>query len=102
VKSKEGRVPSHWLVRSTDPRFVVQVHGGAWNIPAALFRPHVEGVQRAYQAALRMLEEGARPLDAVVATLAVLEDAPTFDAGTGSFLYEDGKVELDAAVMEGS
>jgi L-asparaginase / beta-aspartyl-peptidase len=38
----------------------------------------------------------------VVSTLGVLEDDPTFDAGTGSFLDEDGRVQLDAAVMEGA
>jgi beta-aspartyl-peptidase (threonine type) len=92
---------SQWLVRPTDPRFVVQVHGGAWSIPPALSPPHVEGVRRAYTKAVEMLAAGARPLDTVVATLTVLEDDPTFDAGTGSFLNEDGKVELDAAVMEG-
>ena len=32
----------------------------------------------------------------------MLEDDPTFDAGTGSFLDEDGRVQLDAAVMEGA
>jgi beta-aspartyl-peptidase (threonine type) len=31
-----------------------------------------------------------------------MEDDPTFDAGTGSFLDEDGKASLDAAVMRGS
>ena len=95
-------MPSHWLVQSSDPRFIVQVHGGAWNIPAALSAPHAEGVRRAYETAMAMLAAGAQPLQAVVATLAVLEDDPTFDAGTGSFLNEDGKVELDAAVMEGT
>jgi len=93
---------SHCMVDSTDPRFVVQVHGGAWNIPQALKQPHVDGVRRAHAAALAALASGARPLDVVVSTLAVLEDDPTFDAGTGSFLDEDGRVQLDAAVMEGA
>lgn len=93
---------SLWLVESTDPRFIVQVHGGAWNIPADLKGPHIEGVRRAYGAAMEALHAGARPLDVVVSTLMILENDPTFDAGTGSFLNEDGKVELDAAVMEGS
>jgi L-asparaginase / beta-aspartyl-peptidase len=92
---------SQWLTESTDPRFVVQVHGGAWNIPADLKGPHIDGVRRAYEDALRALDRGLRPLDVVVSTLTILEDDPTFDAGTGSFLNEDGKVELDAALMEG-
>jgi len=93
---------SHWKADSTDPRFVVQVHGGAWNIPAGLKQPHIDGVRRAHAAALGALSAGARPLDVVVSVLGVLEDDPTFDAGTGSFLDEDGRVQLDAAVMEGA
>jgi len=93
---------SHWIVDSTDSRFIVQVHGGAWNIPQNLKAAHTEGVRRARLTALESLAAGKRPLDALVATLKVLEDDPTFDAGTGSFLDEDGKVELDAAIMEGT
>jgi beta-aspartyl-peptidase (threonine type) len=68
----------------------------------ALKQPHIDGVCRAHAAALDALAAGGRPLDVVVSTLAVLEDDPTFDAGTGSFLDEDGRVQLDAAVMEGA
>jgi beta-aspartyl-peptidase (threonine type) len=93
---------SHALLASPDPRFIIQVHGGAWAIPEALSAPHAAGVERAFQAALTSLQSGAAPLRAVVAALTVMEDDPTFDAGTGSFLNEDGQVELDAAVMEGA
>jgi len=92
---------SQCLIAGADPRFVIQVHGGAWAIPASLRSPHIAGVRQAYGAALDALTAGARPLDAVLAALKVMEDDPTFDAGTGSFLNEDGEVELDAAVMEG-
>jgi len=92
---------SHVLVDQTDPRFVVQIHGGAWAIPASLKAAHADGVRRAHRAALDALLAGAAPMQAVLASLKLLEDDPTFDAGTGSFLNEDGEVELDAAVMEG-
>ncbi|MEI7528912.1 MAG: isoaspartyl peptidase/L-asparaginase [Elusimicrobiota bacterium] len=93
---------SHILTNTGDPRFVIQIHGGAWAIPDALKLPHAEGVRRAYHAALEVLKSGGAPLRAVIAALKVMEDDPTFDAGTGSFLNEDGQVELDAAVMEGA
>ena len=40
-------------------------------------------------------------LDAVEAAVTVLEDDPTFDAGRGSFLTSDGRVQLDALLMDG-
>ncbi|MDA8426336.1 MAG: isoaspartyl peptidase/L-asparaginase [Treponema sp.] len=92
---------SQVITRESDPRFVIQVHGGAWAIPESLKEAHRAGVERAYGAAAESLAAGQPPLRAVIAALKVMEDDPTFDAGTGSFLNEDGVAELDAAVMEG-
>ena len=80
---------------------IVQVHGGAWDIPDILIEPHQRGVLKARQLAYDLFDRGAGPLDIVVSVLKMLEDDPVFDAGTGSFLNEHGDVELDAAVMEG-
>ena len=45
---------------------------------------------------------GGSALDAVEAAVVALEDDPEFNAGRGAALTEDGGVELDAAVMEGT
>ncbi|HBK46986.1 MAG TPA: isoaspartyl peptidase/L-asparaginase, partial [Xanthomonadaceae bacterium] len=41
-------------------------------------------------------------VDAVAATLVVLEDAPQFNAGRGAVFTHDGRNELDAAIMDGA
>ena len=84
------------------PRFKILVHGGAWDIPATLQEAHREGVLQAWNLAARLLEGDHDPLDVVAQVLSLLENDPTFDAGVGSFLNEDGNVELDASIMRGS
>ena len=49
-----------------------------------------------------VLSGGGSALDAVEAAVSALEDDPAFNAGRGAALTEDGGVELDAAVMEGT
>jgi beta-aspartyl-peptidase (threonine type) len=49
-----------------------------------------------------VLERGGPALDAVEEAVVIMEDDETFDAGRGSFLNRDGKVQLDALIMEGS
>jgi beta-aspartyl-peptidase (threonine type) len=63
---------------------------------------HLNGVRNAAAAGWRALEKGGSALDAVEEAVVVLEDDETFDAGRGSFLNRDGKVQLDAFIMEGS
>jgi L-asparaginase / beta-aspartyl-peptidase len=77
------------------------VHGGAWAIPADAAEDHRNGVRRALEAGYAVLERGGPAQDAVVAAVTVLEDDPTFDAGRGSFLTSDGRVQLDALLMDG-
>ncbi len=54
------------------------------------------------QVGLEVLSSGGTALDAVEAAVRQLETDPTFDAGCGSFLNEDGEVELDASIMDGA
>jgi beta-aspartyl-peptidase (threonine type) len=48
------------------------------------------------------LERGGKALDAVQAAIVVMEDDEAFDAGRGSFLTRDGRVQLDALMMDGA
>jgi beta-aspartyl-peptidase (threonine type) len=84
---------------STNP--VLVVHGGAWAIPDDMVDAHRNGVSNAAAAGWRVLERGGSSLDAVEEAVVVMEDDETFDAGRGSFLNRDGKVQLDALIMDG-
>ncbi len=78
------------------------VHGGAWQIPDDEREAHLVGLEAALAQGIDLLERGAPALDAVVETIARLEDNPTFDAGRGSVLNSDGRIEMDASLMDGA
>jgi L-asparaginase / beta-aspartyl-peptidase len=84
------------------PTPIIVVHGGAWAIPDDACHAHQEGVEQAAAAGWRALERGASALDAVEESVATLEDDETFDAGRGAFLNRDGRVQLDALIMDGA
>jgi L-asparaginase / beta-aspartyl-peptidase len=81
---------------------ILLVHGGAWAIPDDMLEAHEQGVFDALQAGYSLLERGASAVDAVEAAVTKLEDDTTFDAGRGSFLTRDGRVQLDALLMDGA
>lgn len=95
------------LAGRSNARFVLAVHGGAGTMPrsemtAERERAYREGLGAALRAGYAILEEGGSSLDAVIAAVVALEDAPLFNAGHGATLNADGQHELDAAVMDGA
>jgi beta-aspartyl-peptidase (threonine type) len=84
------------------PDPILVVHGGAWAIPDDMVEAHLHGVRNAMSAGWRLLQAGGSALDAVEEAVVIMEDDETFDAGRGSFLNRDGKVQLDALIMDGS
>ena len=81
---------------------VLLVHGGAWDIPADELAAHERGVRRAAEAGFNLLAEGGTSLDAVEAAVTILENDENYDAGRGSFLNRDGRVQMDALIMDGA
>lgn len=75
-------------------------HGGAGKWRPGSDEDAMEGLRAAVEAGRAILARGGDALDAVCATVVVLEDNPIYNAGTGAVLNFDGFCELDACVME--
>jgi beta-aspartyl-peptidase (threonine type) len=71
-------------------------------MPDDMVEAHIRGVNNALAAGWRVLERGGSALDAVEEAVVIMEDDETFDAGRGSFLNRDGRVQLDAFIMDGA
>uniref|UniRef100_B8HK08 Peptidase T2 asparaginase 2 n=1 Tax=Cyanothece sp. (strain PCC 7425 / ATCC 29141) TaxID=395961 RepID=B8HK08_CYAP4 len=76
------------------------VHGGAKTIAADKAKANTEGCLAAVQVGWEILQQGGTAKDAVEAAIRVLESDPTFNASVGGSMNTDGKVFLDAAMME--
>ncbi len=89
------------------PQFLLVVHGGAGTIRRTAMTPAQDSAYRAkltqaIRAGYDVLRGGGTSLDAVIATITVLEESPLFNAGRGAVFTNAGTNELDAAIMDGA
>ena len=87
--------------------WAIVLHGGAGVIERATMNPKTEAAYRAslkeaIEAGAKELDKGGSSLDAVEASIRILEDNPLFNAGRGAVFTADGKNELDSAIMDGA
>jgi beta-aspartyl-peptidase (threonine type) len=92
--------------QNTRGKAMLVIHGGAGTITRASMSPELEQQYRAaLEQALRtghaVLAKGGSSLDAVEASVRVLEDNPLFNAGKGAVFTNEGRNELDASIMDG-
>lgn len=96
----------HGLLAQSPANITLVIHGGAGTITRKNLTPEKE---KAYREALELalktgydvLKRGGTSLDAIEATIHVMEDSPLFNAGKGAVFTHEGKNELDAAIMDG-
>jgi beta-aspartyl-peptidase (threonine type) len=86
--------------------FAIAIHGGAGTIlkstmTATIQEQYETGLKTALEKGYAILEQGGSSLDAVEAAVTELENFPLFNAGKGSVFNNEGKHEMDAAIMEG-
>jgi beta-aspartyl-peptidase (threonine type) len=89
------------------PQFFLVVHGGAGTIRRADMTLAQDSAYRAkltqaIRAGYDVLRADGTSLDAVIATITVLEESPLFNAGRGAVFTNAGTNELDAAIMDGA
>ncbi len=87
-------------------KYVMVIHGGAGTILKKNMTPEKEAayiavLTQALQAGYAKIKDGKTSLDAVEATIHVLENDPHFNAGKGAVFTHEGRNELDAAIMDG-
>lgn len=85
---------------SREPGIVV--HGGAAPWASEYHEAARAGCRAATHAGLAVLAAGGSAVEAVLAAVRVLEDAPVFNAGVGAVLTRAGTFELDASIMDGN
>ncbi|MFN7141367.1 MAG: isoaspartyl peptidase/L-asparaginase family protein, partial [Limisphaerales bacterium] len=86
--------------------FGIVIHGGAGAPDRKEMTKEREAeyhtvLKEAIEAGHSILARGGTSLDAVTAAIIVLEDSPLFNAGRGAVLNTEGKIELDASIMDG-
>jgi beta-aspartyl-peptidase (threonine type) len=87
-------------------RTMLVIHGGAGAITRASMTPEMEqqykaALEQALRTGHAVLAKGGTSVDAVEATIRVMEDSPLFNAGKGAVFTHEGKNEMDAAIMDG-
>jgi len=85
-------------------KYAIVVHGGAGNITPTNLKNqkiYANALDSALNIGASVLKKGGSSVDAVEQVICYFENSPLFNAGRGAVLTKEGKVELDASIMDG-
>jgi L-asparaginase / beta-aspartyl-peptidase len=90
----------------TNSPWVLIIHGGAGGpakgtMPEQTEQEYLKQLSEVLRGGAKILENGGSSLDAVEFCIRLMEDSPLFNAGKGAVFNEEGKIELDASIMDG-
>lgn len=88
------------ITDSTNSKYSLLVHGGSGNIKS--IEPFREALMEALAEGEKLLKLGRTAVEVVLSSVMILENAPRLNAGTGSALNENGEIEMEAAIIDGS
>lgn len=82
------------------------IHGGAGTILKSSMTDEKENAYKAklteaLKAGYAEIQKGSSSVDAVAASIMIMENSPLFNAGKGAVFTAEGKNELDASIMYG-
>jgi len=92
-------------MNNSDNSYSLMIHGGAGALDNVRDEKtavrYLESIRRILEHGREILMLGGSALQAAETCASLLEDDPVFNAGCGSVLNEHGRVEMDAAIMDG-
>lgn len=105
IMAQNTSVPKEKSLQNNN-RFVLVIHGGAGTIlksqiSAEKEKAYTDALNTALEKGYAILKDGGAAVDAVEAVIRYMEDNPLFNAGKGAVFTNEGKNELDAAIMDG-
>ena len=88
-------------------KWSIVVHGGAGVIERSQLTAEGDAAYRAsltqaIEVGAKVLDQDGTALDAVEASIRILEDDPLFNAGRGAVFTSEGTNKLDSSIMDGS
>ncbi|WP_313717316.1 isoaspartyl peptidase/L-asparaginase family protein, partial [Kaistella carnis] len=94
------------LMISAQKKYVLVIHGGAGtilksNMTAKQEDEYKAKLTEALKAGYAEIQKGNSSVDAVAASIMIMEDSPLFNAGKGAVFTAEGTNELDASIMYG-